>query len=333
MTLGDEAGLLDGSLSRDESATFGGLWIDHDPFSVEVRMTPGNEATPWNYVDDPELTKVIHVEARPVSYADLEKELASVESLLEANKVFNMVEINVRDATVDVMVRPVSDQVVQQLELPANVDITEQDFEIGSASSYGGLNLSNGCTTGFTVHEDSPGTRTGVTTAGHCDNAASLQGVTLTYQAGQVANSTDAQWYTTPGLADLVQFYSGIDTRPVLTVWSRADQAVGDPICKYGRTSGYSCMELWSKSGSADGCLGSAVDELTWMDGCVPAGNHCDLSKDVGPHPGDSGGPVFKNNGARGTTSCGVSINGTSYGLIYMASNFFHAINVHVVSQ
>jgi hypothetical protein len=93
------------------------------------------------------------------------------------------------------------------------------------------------CTTGFVVKRISgPTLPTGVSTAGHCEDAQSDDGVSLTYMGGHVGTHGDFQWHTGPqGEPD--DFYAGsasaveVDRRDVAAVGA---PVVGQALCKNG---------------------------------------------------------------------------------------------------
>lgn len=329
MDLADAAGLLEAELSERETEAFAGLWIARTPrYSVQVRMLPGTEDRVWRYVDDPDLAAVLAVDSRDVTVENLRRAEERVADLLPKGEDA-LLGIDVERGVVDALVTPTGYAALAEATLPENVDVSVDDLNIQPASSiYGGLALSNGCTSGFSVHEDGAGTESGISTAAHCTDTVTYLSTNLPLRQQRLVGSSDIQWHFTPGIADPAQFYSGIDTRDVVTVWSRTEQVVGDAICKYGRNTGYTCMELRSKDIDALGCLPTA-GEHTWMLGCDWNGSDCRENVDL-VGGGDSGGPVFKNNGARGTTSCFISTGSHNWGLIYMASNYFHSVDVHI---
>lgn len=314
LDLGDLAGELDARLSSSERATFAGLWIAHEPeFAVEVRMLPGHVDAVSQYVRDDSLSEVVNVESRQPSLVELVEVQLSLHEILPPSVDFSS-GVDVRTGTVLTRIDERDEDAVAAVDLPDLVDV-----EIGTSPEdpalaiYGGLALSP-CTSGYSVDQVG-GFQQGVSTAGHCANSVTYQGNDLPFQDGQQNGNTDAQWHTTPDYSDPNQFDSGIDVRDVLRVWSRAEQAVGDPVCKNGKTTGYTCGGLSSKTWDpSDNCVDNST--ATWM---YAAGPNTDL--------GDSGGPVFKNNGARGVVVCKAD---GGQDLIYMASNYMSNVGARI---
>ena len=138
------------------------------------------------------------------------------------------------------------------------------------------------CTTGFVV-KNAAGVR-GVSTAGHCQNAQSDDGVALAFQAGHEGAQGDFQWHTGPqGEPD--DFYSGdgITTE----VFRRDVAGVGAPavnqsLCKNGRNGFKDCGTVMKLN-----VCHFELCNLVQMDARRATG-------------GDSGGPVFWGNTAYG---------------------------------
>ena len=160
-------------------------------------------------------------------------------------------EVDVMRNRIDLMPTPAtpSSTTLSRSALPATMWV-DSEVRVGgpTADSYGGLGLSNGCTTGFSVQANNPVPKTGVVTAGHCGNSATLGGLDLTFHAEKFTGSHDEQWFETPNHADLRVFFDGSSKRPVYGIKTRANQAINAYLCKYGVTTGYTCGYLASKS-------------------------------------------------------------------------------------
>jgi hypothetical protein len=130
----------------------------------------------------------------------------------------------------------------------------------------------------------------GVVTAGHCDNASTLGGLALTFKAEKWSGSNDEQWYSTPNHTDLKVFFDGSSNRPVYGITARANQAINAYLSKYGKTLGYRCGYLASKSFQPSWVPHAAAT----FHRAEPRGGP-DMTSE-----GDSGGPVFNSNYALG---------------------------------
>jgi hypothetical protein len=151
----------------------------------------------------------------------------------------------------------------------------------GDANLFGGVAMSNGCTSGFTVIKN--GTQRGITTAGHCGDTASMSGVTLTFQDDYIGTWGDFQWHTAATHQD--DFYAGSATQTQYDL--RDVTGVGSPyvdqqLCKNGVATHRTCDFVFQLNACDDGAC-----HLVAMDHRLAA-------------PGDSGGPVYWGNTAYG---------------------------------
>jgi hypothetical protein len=91
---------------------------------------------------------------------------------------------------------------------------------------------------------------------------------------------------------------------------------VGGDVCHFGKTTGFKCGEIVSKSFDPDGS-GSGYN-ATFIRVSAP-----------NTSGGDSGGPWFLSNSAYGTHRSTVTIGGTEY-RVFMAQNYMAALNLVV---
>ena len=165
----------------------------------------------------------------------------------------------------------------------------------GGDANRGGRNLTS-CTSSFTV-SDAAGTQ-GMLTAGHCSNAQSYYCFSgngpfaMTFVSEVRSATADLQWHTTTAQAIEPLFHADSTTtaRPQQGV---GVGAVGQCVCRRGKTSGYACTTVESITcrpvydGACPGTTCAAVFSLT--SGAAVAA-------------GDSGGPWFIGNVSHGTT-------------------------------
>lgn len=142
---------------------------------------------------------------------------------------------------------------------------------------HGGESLST-CTSGFGTRAGSHTTGTrGISTAGHCGNSQSDDGVALTFQSEHEGTHGDFQWHTGPRTRT-DDFYSG--SASTLETNLRDVAAVGTPtvgqsLCKNGKTNKKSCQEVRKL-----GVCHAGSCNLVQMGARLAAS-------------GDSGGPIF----------------------------------------
>jgi len=90
---------------------------------------------------------------------------------------------------------------------------------------------------------------------------------------------------------------------------------LGDPVCKYGRTTGYTCGTIETKQFDPDGSGTLFNATFIYVDG-----GSVNLSEGE-----DSGGPWFY-----GTTAYGVHKGGSGNDAWFMAQNYMSALNIRV---
>lgn len=307
--LQDRAGLLEGSLAADPS--FGGLYVTHSPgFGVVVHVT--NAAATARARDAAAarglgaVTSVRTVRwslAQLVSAADAGRravERAGVRAQSGVDVVSNSAEVRVADPAA------VSRTGVR-LAAPAGL---VRGLGREAADVYGGLTMSAGCTTGFSVR-NSAMTR-GVLTAGHCSDAVQqVNGAVVDFVFGENTGAYDQQWHTSAGNTIQPTFFDGSYARTVVGMKARSSQTVNEYVCKYGRITGYNCGYISDKNYNWGGNNNSA----TWIR-VRPTG--AALIKE-----GDSGGPWFRDHIAYGITKGYVGSDG-----VYQAIDFISHINV-----
>jgi hypothetical protein len=217
--------------------------------------------------------------------------------------------------------RRAQEQARELLQVPLRIETVETP--VGDGHTRGGADLST-CTAGFVVRHPLTGTR-GYITAGHCGNNQTY------FEFGGVSYSTtfvdeirdadqDVQWHTTPHI-EQPRFYASSTTshRPLNSRRTRSEQSVGGYVCHRGKTTGYSCGTIQTKTFApsyANACPGTTCSPV-WIR--VSGSN-------LKCFPGDSGGPwflvytaygIYKGQSSSGTTAAGCTW------AFYMASNYF----------
>lgn len=154
---------------------------------------------------------------------------------------------------------------------------------------YGGLTTEN-CTVGFSAAYR--GIR-GLTTAAHCASGPRrVLDVTITPEGGALYAAADVTWYRVPEGNSLPnKITTDSSTRFINSTVMRLSLAIGGTYCKYGKTTGFTCGTLNTRT-LAPGYVTNADPTFLGIDSLV---TNC--------LPGDSGGPVIAGNAAVGTVS------------------------------
>jgi hypothetical protein len=315
LQLQDEIGSLNAALAVNEADTFAGLWIQHQPtYRVVVQFTRDGEAVIQPYIEHGPLAGIVEVRIAHATLNELEAARAqaaqiahglSIRASSGINVFKNRAELYVLDPTeFHVALREAG------LQLPANVKVIKvNELPKEVTDIFGGLALTT-CTSGFSV-KDSGGTK-GITTAGHCSNDQWYNGVKLPFVSGTTGGVYDIQWHTAPGFTVRNLVFDGTYNRYIFSVKFRANQSVGEWVCKYGMTTGYACGTIATTS--QDG-VNVRVDNMNVQGG-------------------DSGGPWFWSNTAYGTTisSCTLG-DGTPCAIYGPVDHIYNILGLTVLTN
>lgn len=314
MQLQQEIGELNARLEAGEPATFAGLYIEHSPrYRVVARFTRDGDRTLQRYVAGGPLAGVAQAEPAGVSLAQLQSRLEAAHRAMQRAGVAADGGLDLRANRAEIYVRPARAAAARavlasapgqaEVVLAEHLAVPEHTDDL-----HGGLHLST-CTSGFTV-KNSSGSR-GITTSAHCGNTQSHDGKALNFRSERIGGSYDIQWHNRSGATFSPTFWSGSAHRSVTGTRSRSNQSVGDYVCKYGKTTGYTCGYIETKSYCYDGAC-------TWI---RVGRDGYNLSEG-----GDSGGPWFNSGTAFGSHTLGIGDDSA-----YMAVNYFSGISVSVV--
>ena len=104
--LQDIAGKLNAELSMNETGTFAGLWVEHNPkFKVVVQFTRNGEETIKSYMKQyADLASIVEVRNVKESYADLKKAQLEASSSVSASGIPVDSSINISGNTVEMYV-------------------------------------------------------------------------------------------------------------------------------------------------------------------------------------------------------------------------------------
>lgn len=278
-------GELNAKLEATEGETFGGMYIEHTPaFRVVAKFTANGAATLARYTQDASII----AEGAPVSYKQLVATQTDVFGLLNGLGIKSASQVNVKTSKVEFFVAdPAAVQALVSagtLKLPSYVTIgraVRALDQFGEAKVEGGRPLSSSaCTSGYTIVK--AGVRY-LTTAGHCGNTQTYNGVSLPFSGENYRANTsfDYQWHTRGSFEQLTNvIYEGLpNLLPITAIWPYENMVVGDYLCKWGAVTGFTCGEIVTKTYNAFGHAGFVKVQDT---------ANSNLSD-----PGDSGAPWY----------------------------------------
>lgn len=273
--------------------TFAGLWIEHKPkLQVVVQLTKGDKKAVQAYLQNGALSDIVTVKNAPISHKKLHTTLRDFAQTLKDLGVPAEGAINVQKNRGEVYVtnREQLDAALAKAgkQLPTNVEvITIDKLSQPAANWYGGISLS-ACTAGFTVQLYASGTRYS-STAGHCDNSQaspmstpilSLTGGAYDFSIRNPPSGSTLKNWVADNINDSTPYYRSITS-------SISRPAVGTVVCKYGKTTGYTCGTV-----EANRYLMGGV--AAWL---LITGSNTNANIACG---GDSGGPVYYGSTAAG---------------------------------
>lgn len=317
LSLQDDVGDLGAALEANEGATFGDLYIQHEPsFRVVALSTRGGAQTVAPYVAGTPLEAEIEVRPAEATLRELRAAQARAISAYEATGVPFESDINVQQNRAEIYVtqqRRVSSSSSPQL--PPHVEVLTVDtLSTPDRSITGGYRFTPpggaSCTTAFTVRYNA--NTEGQLTAAHCSDNMYYRGDYMRFRQQDQTGSSDAQWHTTFGYEDLAYFRSsGAANSPVRRVAGRTNQRVGRYVCKFGQTTGRTCGRIAGRDYTPSEYINSA--NSTFIRVHKQSGGNLSSA-------GDSGSPWFD-----GAIALGVHSGSSRYNsndAIYMAINY-----------
>lgn len=323
LRLQTEIGRFDEMLSVQEPS-YAGLWIEHQrQYRLVVRFQdPSAEGRLRSRIAGTPLAGMV-VETRPavVSLAKLKEHRATALKRLRQLGFAVDTDINVKENRVEIY----SDKsqalrtalTAARATLPERVEMVAVPSLAKPAVLRGG-DGGSGCTGGFTVRSTDSSVL-GISTAGHCGNVQSFQGLALPFQSEIFYDAGDVQWHSACGYIDVSnEFNSGLGYRACTGARLRSQQAIGTYVCKWGTTTGRTCGYIQSRTYNPSYIPGNGEDSFIRVNGYGAT-----LTA-----PGDSGGPWFVENLAYGITSGSIS-DGDA---IYMAIDYFGWVGAAVLT-
>ena len=324
---------MEPTLENNESKTFAGLWIQHEPaYKIVVAFTQDGGAAINKYVGVIPLEIAPYIEIRTVdkSLASLKNDQQILVSSLHEKgiEVDSYVDVKNNQIRLDLTKenKAIFDSLAnnREITLPGNLNIkVVTKLSTLMTGIYGGLALQYGSplanyvSSGFSVHNNNTGTD-GILTAGHAVNSTLYWNTShsLSYQSEANSGAYDVQWHrnATDTFPNKIQYWSDGSTLNITATKSRAQQNIGDIVSKYGLTTQYTAGELVANTTYG----GPQYVSYTYM----LVENIYNYSKIA--EQGDSGGPVFSGNTALGISH---AVTDDRQWLSYMAINYIDGIS------
>lgn len=306
-------GDLAATLANEERETFAGLWIEHQPrYRIIIRFTD-RSAEPRVHARVAGGPLADLVELRPARWPLAELERQQHESRGHAKRagVDHDSDVNVRENRVELYVVDPRRLDAARGRLPEGVEVIRVDrLSEPLGAIIGGANLER-CTGGFTVQGIN--SELGLSTAGHCPNDLSYQGVRLPFRR-EIQGDIDLQWNSACNLFDVTNQFraSSSEVRSCVGTKSRDQQVIGEMVCKYGITTNRTCGTISSKS--FNGVL------IRVEGGTQKLADH-----------GDSGGPWYVGGVAYGITKAYPAADPND--AIYTAINYMSEVGARVLTS
>lgn len=337
LTLQESVGALQAELLANESSTFGGLWIQHEPqFRIVARFTRDGATTTRPYVADGPLSGLVETRTAAATLDELRAAQDDATNIARAAGVAVESQIDVMENRVKLFVvdreELDSSLAAPDVELPSEVDVvTVDELSRKTTDLHAGLTLVP-CTAGFAVtHSDG---RRGITSAAHCEPNQTFNGTALSFVRALNGGKYDVQWYEAPGftLRNLIKDGSG--NRYVRGTQPLARQTVGTYVCKYGKKTRFGCGNIvatdFKPPATTRGC---PISLCTYSATFIRVHKHrVTLSE-----PGDSGGPWFF-----GNTAYGIMTDAAKHKYpdgsfvwdgVYMAVDYFSGLGLSVLTR
>ncbi|MCW2792641.1 MAG: putative serine protease [Nocardioides sp.] len=281
-------------------------------FVVEYYSTTGLSASEWSEFDEAglsEYVREVHVNYDLAFVRTAIQRLRATAGLPRAD-----IRADIADSALDVVSEaPVDATTRSRAGTTAGMPVRwSVDDHLLEPALGGGRVMSNGCTGGFVVVKTTTGNR-GLSSAAHCSNSASYDSKALTHMNEWQSGRFDLAWWDNDTITWENKIKDGVgDGRVINAVMPDSSIDIGDPICKYGDTTGYDCGEVTD-----------VIICPNWVTNCASTFIEYD-STDSPKHDmaqgGDSGGPVFFGNTAWGII-IGQEIGGT-HG-VFMQADYF----------
>ncbi|MCA1783760.1 MAG: S1 family peptidase [Intrasporangiaceae bacterium] len=321
-SLREEFGVLLQELSEEYADSFAGAVVEHEPsYRFVVYMTGSGEAAVERLGEQAEAAKLpLVVKEASLSLQQLEAQRTELHAVLVDDRglaevssavdvLSGRIQVTIGTASGDAASRssgtPLPDEALEH-----NVDVVYVDAPVGTDDhTYGGALTTTGsagtppgCTTGFVVVNASSGAR-GVATAGHCANdrwynMGSSNNYSMDYVNQHRGSWGDFQWHTTTHNHYDDFYWDWGSRRDVQSVQSASNIALGDIVCRFGRTTGSHCDGVYATN------VSKTSNGYTYGRLVALGSRQADT--------GDSGGPWFNGATAWGLHQGSANVNGAA---------------------
>lgn len=323
---------------------FGGMFIEHDPARLTLAWKGDRRALVFTDLR-PDLsvvtvayTQAELIEIQEQALAALRAEDVPIDSWIDltTNRVIiatserddravvealdrSDLELDVAASRVDGSETVMRDRIVgaDPLEIHTGAELISDDAVIHAGFS------TRTCTAGFNVRHVASRVHH-LTTAGHCNNSQTFtnvranQTISSTFLLEYWSGSRDIQFHSasTPNTSKPARLCVGSSSSRIVTgVKSRNATVLGEPVCKYGKTTGNTCGVVISTVATGASPANAATYIRVRNTGSRPLGS-----------PGDSGGPWYTGGTALGWHKAGTD-GQTS---IYMSVSYLPPTHVVV---
>ncbi|MFD3167027.1 S1 family peptidase [Herpetosiphon sp. NSE202] len=279
LNIQEEIGILEQDLQTKNSAVFAGIWIQHQPkYSIILHLVADPNQRIATYLKAHKLYALIDIQFVKRSYNDLVATQAQIQALSKVLKQPIASSITIKENIVEVYTENKS-LLISQIQtknnnLPVDIVIKEQSLPVAQTQWYAGNSLP-GCTTSFSIKNNATGVRY-IMTAGHCQDSsisppfnplpvASGGNLVLSYSF-QNGSGYDYKVLTKPQASDTITNLVRDNAPPFynhsITGYRFMTPTIGTYLCKYGKTTGYTCGTITSTTFSLNGTTPASYIEV-----------------------------------------------------------------------
>ncbi len=320
--LADEG--LEDRLKAAYPSEFAGLYLEHTPqHRLVIRMRGGHWPDVKRHIRTPGLAAIAQMRGARNSGAKLSKTMAEAIRLLDRQGLKADVQIDAMANEVQVLATDPRPVIAAFAKAPGDFTALRVKKVAALAKPTaiigGGERLST-CTSGFGVRFNG---YTGITTAGHCQDTQYwyYNNQLLPFQSGAYSGSYDIQWHTASGHTVTNRIFIGPEYRTITAVVPRASQALQSVVCKYGRTTEYTCGTILSNTYRPSGVPNATATYVRMGD-----------PNEVQAQSGDSGGPVFFGQKAYGSIVGALYVDPYRTDMVYMPADSIQAYGLQIMT-
>lgn len=323
--------------------TYAGSWIQHEPeFRLFVAFaTPNGEEKMSKYLEEIEWAELVEVTQSAFTIGELKHILNAI------NRVRDKIDIPFESGTdyqteKITLYTPNPDELQKEIEEQPSLKQYYDDIEYvyqetmsQPALSYpylfGGI-ATQDCTTGFVLKRKSDDRRF-MSTAGHCGNTESVDGISLGPVVDEYEPLPDTRDFQTHNASvrswDLTNVIRtgnpGVETKASVVSYQFKGSTQGKWVCKHGKTTHFTCGTVTHINYSPGGPFYNPN-----ADTYVRVTDYWALFYDLAC-PGDSGSPVFENV-TGGVSGLGI-ISGTTSSTCNGGNYYFFYTPVDEIDQ